>query len=57
MVRMYHMKFHIGVATKDLDLLSSSGRQSFVSECTHDSLNVECIDKSIDLCSQVYREF
>ena len=43
----------IDVATNDLDLLSSSGRQTFVSECTHDSLVVECVDNSVDLCSQV----
>jgi len=42
----------LDVATNDLDLLSSSGRQTFVSECTHESLIVECIDTSVDLCSQ-----
>ena len=39
------------MATNDLDLLSSRGRQTFVSECNHDSLTVECVDKSVDLCS------
>ena len=42
----------IGVATNDLKLLSSNGRQAFVSECKHESLLVECIDQSVDLCSQ-----
>ena len=47
-----HGQKYLDVATNDLDLLSSSGRQTFVSECTHDSLIVECIDTSVDLCSQ-----
>ena len=50
--KSHGLKYQIDVATNDLDLLSSSGRQTFVSECTHDSLIVECIDKSVDLCSQ-----
>ena len=47
-----HGQKYLDVATNDLDLLSSSGRQTFVSECTHESLIVECIDTSVDLCSQ-----
>ena len=50
--KSHGQKYQIDVATNDLDLLSSSGRQTFVSECTHDSLIVECIDTSVDLCSQ-----
>ena len=52
MIDKSHGQKYLDVATNDLDLLSSSGRQTFVSECTHDSLVVECIDTSVDLCSQ-----
>ena len=41
----------IGLATNDLDLLSSTGRSKFVSQCTHQSLHIECIDDTVDLCS------
>ena len=41
----------IGLATEDLDLLSSTGRSKFVSQCRHKSLHIECIDDTVDLCS------
>ena len=41
----------IGLATDDLDLLSSTGRSKFVSQCRHKSLHIECIDDTVDLCS------
>ena len=37
--------------TQDLDLLSSTGRSKFVSQCRHKSLHIECIDETVDLCS------
>lgn len=40
----------LGLATNDLDLLTAQGRSAFASECTHESLQVECIDTSVDLC-------
>lgn len=42
----------VALATNDLNLLSPSGRSAFVSDCKHDILKVECVDRSIDLCSQ-----
>lgn len=42
----------VGLAIKDLDLLSPSGRKAFVSGCKHETLKVECVDDSVDLCSQ-----
>ena len=34
-----------------MNLLSPTGREAFVADCNHETLNVECIDDSIDLCA------
>ena len=38
---------YIDVATNDLNLLSPTGREAFVADCNHETLNVECVDDSI----------
>ena len=47
----FYPSFFTDVATNDLNLLSPTGREAFVADCNHETLNVECIDDSIDLCA------
>jgi len=45
------------ISARDLRLFSAEGRNMFLSNCTHNNLEISCVDNSTDLCPNGHLQY